>query len=64
MDPVLTSVISELLINLSAAWMGAAVIVPTAVKVPKRRFFWLTLNLGLGILSLLTAFLLRKTALV
>lgn len=61
MDPNLAGVISELLVNLSAGWFAAALIVPLQAKKPKSiGFRLLTTNVGLGILALIIAFTIRK----
>lgn len=60
-SPVWPGVISEWLINLSAGWVGAAVIIPTAVplKSPTDAVF-LTVDILLGIVALLIAKELRE----
>lgn len=61
MDPAFASVIADLLINLSAGWFGAAVIIPINTRqTGKIRFAYLIANLVLATLSLLTAYTLRK----
>lgn len=59
-DPILFTVLSDLLVNLSAGWFGVALILPIAVRKPKVRLSALTINITLGIVSLLLAFVLRK----
>ena len=60
-DAVLFSVFSDLLINLSAGWFGAAVIVPlNVVKKPKTRLWSLLVNIIFGIVSVILAVSLRK----
>ncbi len=61
MNPIWAGIISELLINLAAAWLAAIFIVPTFSPKPFRLtfIFWLTTSLLVAILSLVTAFQLR-----
>ncbi len=58
MNPVILSVISDLLINLSAGWLAAAVIIPFGLKRPKR-LRALTLNFTIAIVFLVLAIKLR-----
>ena len=61
-DPILSSVISDLFVNLSAGWLGAVIIVPTFSKRKGLKKLWvLTFNLGASILSLVIAFFIKKT---
>lgn len=60
-DPVLAIVFSDLFVNLSAGWLGAAFIVPVISKPPRKiSFSLLTINISLAMLSLLIAYVLRK----
>lgn len=52
--------VSDLFINLSAGWFGAALIVPLYTKKPKFKPWVLTINLLLGIVALLLAIFLRN----
>lgn len=51
-DRILLITFSDLLINLSAGWIGAAFIVPIAVKSRKKRFWALFINIVFGIVAL------------
>jgi len=60
-DPAWFEIFSELLINLSAGWFGAAFIVPNFAGLTKPTNFWiLTANIIFSILCLVLAFRLRK----
>ena len=60
-DPILLGVISDLLVNLSAGWIGAAVILPSQLFKQKRKRLWgLSVNLVCAILALISAYYLRK----
>ena len=52
--------ISDLFINLSAGWFGAAIIAFTAVKKTKFTPWGLILNIGLGIFGLLMGVFFRS----
>ena len=52
--------LSDLLINLSAGWFGAAIAIPLYTKKPKFRPWALIINSVLGIVALLIAILLRS----
>ncbi|MDZ7586663.1 MAG: hypothetical protein U0946_02820 [Patescibacteria group bacterium] len=55
------SILADLLVNLSAGWLGAVLIVPNFSKETGLRKLWvLTGDLVMGILSLLLAFKLRN----
>ncbi|OGM31030.1 hypothetical protein A2630_03105 [Candidatus Woesebacteria bacterium RIFCSPHIGHO2_01_FULL_44_10] len=54
------TILSELFVNLSAGWFGAAIIVPIFFEAQKPNLFILTGDIFAGILSLIIAFLLRK----
>ncbi len=62
MNPTLAGILSELLINLAAAWITAVFIVPNITPRPRwfKFFYWLTGNLLFAIFSLIIAFELRK----
>lgn len=60
LDPVLLVTLSDLLLNLSAGWFGATLIVIPGLKEAKLNRFLLTINIGSGSLTLLVAYLLRK----
>lgn len=60
MDTIILSTFADLLINLSAGWFGAAVIVPLFAKRPKFRIWALILNLFFGIFALLAAIFFRS----
>ena len=55
MDSVVANKLSDLLINLSAGWFGAAIIVPFNVKTPKFKLWPLLSNLLFGIFAFLVA---------
>ena len=57
-DSIIVNALSDLLINLSAGWFGVAIIVP--LKITRRKFLPLIVNLSLGILALGIAIILRK----
>lgn len=60
-DPVLITIFSNLLVNLSAGWLGATIIVPLNTKpAGKMRFLALIANLFFATLSILIAYLLIK----
>lgn len=60
-DPVWLTVFSELFVNLSAGWFGAAVIVPVVSEKPRSVNLWLLIaNTLSAIFSLVIAFKLRK----
>lgn len=52
--------LSDLFINLSAGWFGAAIIAPIATKRPKFKPWGLIINIIFGILALLFAVFLRS----
>jgi hypothetical protein len=60
-DPVWAQIISELCVNLSAGWIGAAVVIPVTSKLDKKiNLGLLTMNLAAGIVFLTVAFELRR----
>lgn len=60
-DKVLFLVISDLLINLSAGWIGALIIVPNYSQgSSKRKLIILTMDIIFAIFSLMGAYQLRK----
>ena len=59
-DPVFLLVVSDLFVNLSAAWFGAAIVVPLSSRQTKLNYWLLTGNTTSGILALVIAFALRK----
>lgn len=60
-DPTFLTVVSELFVNLSAGWFGAALIVPVTSKAPKEINLWiLTFNFLIGIFLLIVAFEFRQ----
>jgi len=62
LDPLFLTTFSDLLVNLSAGWFGAAFIVPLASKKTKIKWWVLLLNISFGMISLINAFLLKKIA--
>jgi len=56
---ILLNSISDLLINLSAGWFGAVFILPMTVKKFKVNLQILLLNIFCGIISLLSAVIVR-----
>lgn len=53
--------LSDLFVNLSAGWYGAALILPISGKIPKKLNSWLlTQNVILGTLSLVISALFQK----
>ncbi|TSC66097.1 MAG: hypothetical protein CEO21_256 [Microgenomates group bacterium Gr01-1014_80] len=59
MDPKFVTALSDLLINLSAGWIGAAIIVPLNVKTPKFKVLPFLANVLLSIVSFTIAYKLR-----
>lgn len=59
MKPILLSILSDLFVNLSAGWFGAAFIVPITTKKSKIRWWILTVNIAYGILTLVISLILR-----
>lgn len=55
------SVVSDLMVNLSAGWFGAAFILPMTTKKFKINWRLLTINILCGILALLAAVLFRSS---
>lgn len=54
-------VLSDLMINLAAGWLGAAFITPNfSRKAKKEKIFILTTNLALGIFCVVVAIVIRK----
>ena len=63
LDPILLTIVSELFINLSAGWLGAAFIVPVTSQASKKvNLRLLTINILSAIFSLTLAFKLSKLA--
>lgn len=61
LDPVWLQIFSELLVNLSAGWLAAAIIIPFSSRKLKRMNFWfLTADLVWAIIFLILAFEFRK----
>lgn len=60
MEDVLLGVFADLLINLSAGWFGAALIIPLTINRVKMRRSLLIGNILYGIVTLLFAILLRS----
>lgn len=59
-DAVWLQIISELCVNLSAGWIGAAVVIPVTSKLDRRvNLGLLTMNLVAATLFLVAAFELR-----
>lgn len=58
----LIHILSDLFVNLSAGWIGVAVVIPLQ-RSKNERFDWIALiiNLGFSILSLAVAFYLVKS---
>lgn len=60
-DVVWLQIISELCVNLSAGWIGAAVVIPVTSKLDRKvNLGVLTVNLALSIVFLVAAFELRS----
>lgn len=60
-DPIFLLVISDLFVNLSAGWIGAALILPTNLPRNRKGKVWvLIIDLGYGILILVIAYTLRS----
>jgi len=60
-DQTWAEVISELFVNLSAGWFGAALIIPIrGRRIGKIKLGLLTINVVFGILFLVFAYTLRK----
>jgi hypothetical protein len=60
-DPILSSVLADLSVNLSAGWVGALVIVPNFSKERgARRLLILTVDILAAIVCLIIAFVLKK----
>lgn len=62
LDPLFLTIVSDLFVNLSAGWFGAAFIVPVASKKPKLKWWVLLLNISFGIISLVNAYLIKNIA--
>lgn len=60
LDPLFLITLSDLFINLSAGWFGAAAIIPLASKRITLRWKLLPIHIGFGIVSLLLSYLLKK----
>jgi len=59
------TLLSDLFVNLSAGWFGAAVVLPATMKSLQRINLWvLTTNVVFAIVSLWVAFQLRKQTLL
>ena len=61
MQAILFSALSDLLIDLSAGWFGAAIILPLYTKKSKIKLRALIFNVLSGILALLTSIALRSS---
>ncbi|MEK7518025.1 MAG: hypothetical protein AAB583_05770 [Patescibacteria group bacterium] len=61
MDRVALGILTEFLINLAAGWFGAAIVLPIRSEKRKIKFLLLTVNLSCGILSLVIAYIIRRT---
>jgi len=62
-DPQIGQILSDLFVNLSAGWLGAAFIVPiVSNRRGKIKLFILTANIILGILALIIAYQFKITA--
>ncbi len=60
-DPSLKQTFSDLFINLSSGWLGAAFIIPITSRKPIRVNTWLLIsNLLFGILFLIIAYKLKQ----
>jgi len=60
-DPLLLAILSELFVNLSAGWFGAAFIVPiSSGKIFPIKLDLLTADIIFGIVCLVIAFKVRK----
>lgn len=58
---ILNVIISDLLINLSAGWIGALIIVPNYTEEKgKRKLIVLTMDISLAMISLFGAYLFRN----
>lgn len=62
LDPIFLLVLSDLFVSLSAAWLGAAIIVPIGAKRPKLKFWLLSVNLIFAIILLTLGYQLRRSA--
>ena len=60
LDPLFVIILSDLFVNLSAGWFGAAFIVTLVSKRSKLKFRVLFLNLLFGTISLVVAYVLRR----
>lgn len=57
MSPVLRNLVSDLFVNLSAGWFGAAFITPNFSQAKRaNKFLLLTVNITLGIFCLSVAY--------
>jgi hypothetical protein len=59
-DSVLLMIFSEFLVNLSAGWFGAALVVPIFSVTSSFNLYILTADILAGILSLMIAYKLRR----
>lgn len=57
-DSVFLLTLSDFLVNMAAAWVGAAFVIGTKTKKAKLRL--LTMNIAYAIFCLITAYMLRK----
>lgn len=61
LDSVWSGILSDLFVNLAAGWFGAVIIVPNFVEGKgKRKLLVLTTDVLLCIVSLATAFILKR----
>lgn len=60
LNSTLLSVLSDLFVNLSAGWFGAAFIVPVTSKISKLKVWLLIINIGFGIMALVISVILRS----
>lgn len=59
-DPALKNIVSDLFVNLSAGWFGAAFITPNFSQAKRsNKFLLLTVNITLGIFCLVVAYFLK-----
>lgn len=60
-DSILLISFSDLFVNLSAGWFGAAFIIPIKIRSRKKRIEALLLNMTFGIVYLALAIVLRSS---
>lgn len=60
LDPIFITILSDLFTNLSAGWIGAAIIIPLNATIPNIKLGLLIVNIILAIVSLAISFALKK----